>query len=317
MKIERKSMEPGDNSRRNTSLLKMLSVVFPLFVILLGLASCENFFESVVEVDLPEHQPLLAVHSFTSTTKDSTIKVLVTRSRGIFEEESDGDYLNDAQVNLSSNLGEIQLTSLPIEQQFNSRHFNFESEEIDFDEEVEFELQVEFSNMKAVHSTQIIPALTMPDSVVYVDNAGLNQDGFRSSALDIYFNDPAGIENYYQIIANYSPDPEFGEQSFYIESIDPATTPYGRSLLVSDLTFNGEEKRLRVIFENYFGDSEAAHFFIEWKCITEDLYRYGRSIERYENSYDNPFITPAQLFTNIEDGLGVFAISRSVEITAQ
>lgn len=86
------------------------------------------------------------------------------------------------------------------------------------------------------------------------------------------------------------------------------------SLLLSDYYFNGDEYILDVFLDNYYFNEpyyleSGLHFLVEFHSISKDYYYYATSLENYNQSSDfELFATqPVQIYTNIENGLGVFA----------
>jgi len=275
--------------------------------------SCEDFFEKEIDVVLPEAEEVIALHAFFNTGENRNMKILVSKTRPVLEEELPSDFLNEAVVKLKTEEGSIEVFPHPITDQNRGQAYNFETESLFIDSGKEFEMTIEYPGLPTVKARQKMPERIVPDSVIFVPHAGLSAEGNQTSALDIYFQDPPGEENYYQVLVSRKFEPEGPASRIYIQSIDPATSQYEQSILVRDLTFDGTYKRLRVFIEHWYWQNPQVELIeLEWRSISREYYLYGRSYERYFNSVDNPFVTPAQLYTNVENGVGIFSVGHSV-----
>lgn len=88
-----------------------------------------------------------------------------------------------------------------------------------------------------------------------------------------------------------------------------------------DKLFNNQSYDLEVVFQipvgvaaaSYFGDGERSidgvfrRFFIEVRSISEDYYLYNKTLSIQETISDDPFAEPVQIYSNIENGHGIFA----------
>lgn len=296
-----------------------IKIFFGMFTLGVLLSSCEDFFETSVKIDLPEQESRIAVHSFYDNQVDSTFRFLITKTRGVLERSSEQDYLNDAEIRLLINGAEATIIPEPIIDPSENRNaFNFISEMVQLGPGNKVELSVHHPDHNTVFASQSLPELIIPDSVVFIANAGLDSDGVRVSGIDIYFQDPPGIKNYYQISVFRIRDNQFSPSSVFISSIDPATTQYSSSVLVDDQIFDGEYRRLRVQIRAWGTPNAPTDTFeVHFSSIPRDLYLYGRSIEQYFYSVDNPFTTPAQIYSNIENGVGIFSVSNTVSMVAR
>lgn len=79
-------------------------------------------------------------------------------------------------------------------------------------------------------------------------------------------------------------------------------------ILLNDDDFNGQTKEL--LFEIYEYDISIdypTYIVLELLHLSEDYYNYYDAIEKQRNSQSDIFSEPAQSFTNIENGVGIFA----------
>lgn len=88
-----------------------------------------------------------------------------------------------------------------------------------------------------------------------------------------------------------------------------------------DKLFNNQSYDVEIVFQmpvgvaaaSYFGDGERSidgvfrRFFIEVRSISEDYYLYNKTLSIQEAISDDPFAEPVQIYSNIENGHGIFA----------
>jgi len=94
-----------------------------------------------------------------------------------------------------------------------------------------------------------------------------------------------------------------------IDTFDPAAQEgisYA-NLIVNDLSFDGESKTLPIIF-NRQSSQAIDDLFVLWRVTSEDHYLFNKTARRQINTEENPFSTPVQIYSNIENGIGIFSI---------
>jgi hypothetical protein len=142
-------------------------------------------------------------------------------------------------------------------------------------------------------------------------------NGFRHAKIDITFTDAAQEQNFYQIFVHVERqyiDRNSGRiltttTPVSIESNDPAfdENQYVNSgILIKDILFNGKETELS--FKTLNADISAySKVVITLRTISEDLYKYKTTRQLQENTSGDPFAQPVNVFSNIENGFGIFA----------
>lgn len=63
---------------------------------------------------------------------------------------------------------------------------------------------------------------------------------------------------------------------------------------------------------NDIKQSDTANIYIEIKSVSKDFYLYQKTLKEYYNSINNPFSEPAEVYSNIKLGYGIFAGYNSV-----
>ena len=274
------------------------------------LSSCgDDFFSTTLEVDPPTHVDRIVVHAFASAT-ESNIKIKVSKSVAL-DQDADAE-VNNAEIVLSSSVGQSTIIPLDV---FSLFPFNYylEFEDDYFIPGESYTLTVKVDGFEDVTSVQQVPKAVEITSLEFYEDGGINNEGDERSGVDFEFTDPME-ENYYEVAVlidgNLSGNP-FTAFSTYLESLDP-NTHRGFSfenLLVDDASYNGALKKISVQVYPTTTFQAESKFFFQWRSITKDFYQYSRTLKRFQESQDNPFASPVQIYNNMENGIGIFSIS--------
>lgn len=186
--------------------------------------------------------------------------------------------------------------------------------------------------LPAINASSLVPqeiALTVEN---YRVKARKIIDGSFVDEVTISFNDPANEKNFYWInflsasgintwsagACLFSKDKDIEQPVGDITSaiLDNCLT----SALVVDKNFNGTKKSIvfeipsskMKTFEN-LQTGTITRPLIRLEHITEDYYRYLKSRTANSNSSDNPFAEPVNLFTNVNNGYGIFTFYTTSE----
>ncbi|GEM_PF-6606355 len=286
---------------RGLALAALLLGSLPFFF-----TSCSDFFEKEIAIDPPDYVDQLVIHSFFDPVNDSILNILVTRPQEIFGVRDLSGLVDDAVVSVIAGGNELEVNHRQLTNINHRPLANFYTGNISVDPGDEIFIRVSHEDRQESVVSQVVPQPVIPDSVIFIERAGIDVDGESRSGFDIYFSDPPGEENFYYISGIYRS--QFLTFYFSLESLEPGSETYNRGVIIRDQTFDGEDVRLRLLIPNSFLNLEAQYFELTFRTVTRDFYRHVQSVERYENSIDNPFVAPAQLYTNVEGGLGIFGI---------
>ena len=301
---------------------KYLFIIF-IFTIILN-TGCEKFTQGlVVELDIPEHEPVLTPYCFINDA-DTSILVILQKSQGALEDAETG-YIDNATVELYKNgtfwntipynSSDTTLNSgvyeLPMDAAFANEGYGDS-----------YELRVSAPDFETTSATQIMPTPISIKEVQFSNNAGVSQFGNLQHNLKVVFDDPKDEENYYIIHVN--------SQYFVLNDGDtisntttygtgPFTTNpsveqgYGGSVIISDKLFDGQTYSADLGIYQYFGNQGVdldltAFFKITLLSVTRDEYLYQKSLITYSNSSNSLFAEPTLLHTNMDNGLGVFSM---------
>ena len=288
--------------------MKIVQFFFCLF--LLNILSCgDNFFEQVVELDIPEHTPALAVTANFSDI-DTTLALYVSNSVGVLEPDQpviienatvelfkNGQLLYNFDYNTNGLYGKTNVNPLG-------------------DSNAEYVLKVSAPNFVDVSAIQFMPQPVLINDASFEREGAVTPDGERVNEVTIKFSDPSGIVNYYSISA-------FGrislsgfeyEDKVYLSSFNPIVEEGDQILIFSDATFDGREVTLNFYtYDDYPDDADSVELDISLISISEDRYFFEKSFNIFNNSNGNPFVEPVVVHNNIENGHGIFTLeSRSL-----
>jgi hypothetical protein len=257
-------------------------------------SSCQNFFEMSVELDVPEHKSKLAVSSFIQNENEEQL-VLVSYSVGGLEEPGDNQLINNANVVLQYDDVSIHFSPTEDEGLYSA------DTEIDFSPDEKYTLQVSAPNYETIFSTQTLPKSTPILEASLDDNS-----------LKIQFQDDPDKRNFYLLQLMY-----FQEGNWYDYYLEPfGSTAYWSitrqsGIIFNDDTFNGN---LHEVIADYYGSASSGTLFkVKLYSITEDYYRFDRSLSLSQDADGNPFSEPVILHRNIENGYGIFAMLNKSE----
>lgn len=277
-----------------------------------------------VEIDLPKHEERLVINSLFSPQE--VIKVNVSASVQI--DENEAPFLNNANISLFKNGEYIEnLSYMPMEYQ-DGNYFSQHIPEVGST----YEITVEHPDYKSVSSNNRVPSQPIVESVVLSENV-YHEDYFDFLELTLTFNDPEGVKNYYEVSGYFIDTYQFDNQidtipyPIYFNSDDlviksEETEEYFLETLVfTDKLIDGQTYPLTLRFqdiESYYGELDADEIYVVLKSVSEEYYNYMKKLGMNLNgdyfdiweSYE-----PVQMYTNIENGFGVFAAYNSTTIS--
>jgi hypothetical protein len=263
-------------------------------------SACKDFWEprSVV-TNLPEHQPLLVINSFINP--DSVLEVFVSKSNAFLAPPS--FLINNATVTIFESGNPVEL--------FQIRQGTYRAANHKPRIGASYELRVSADGFMPVSSTATIPSPIKIDSVVVTKN----RIDFKTN-LTLFFQDPPGEDNYYQLLL-YSIERSVENDTLLavigFSSSDAVLrnpedfedeSDYYDDAFFDDALFDGDFYDLDISFHIH---SEPIQMFVVLLTTSESYYNFRKSVEQQNTTEDNPFAEPVPIYTNIENGLGVFA----------
>ena len=158
-----------------------------------------------------------------------------------------------------------------------------------------------------------VPLSVPLDQIRFEEDGPAIDNSINKSEIEIEFKDTPGVSNFYEVSALHFEE-NFGFEPFYSvvfgESLDPATTTginYA-SLILDDLSFEGEIKNLSIIIDKQNIQTVEEKLYLSWRVTTEDHFLFNKSTRAQIDQEGNPFASPVQVFSNMENGIGIFSI---------
>lgn len=135
------------------------------------------------------------------------------------------------------------------------------------------------------------------DTFPHFDNSG-NKQGIE---IKLSFNDPSASKDYYII---YTQNGSYLNTISY-EGNDPAIEEINNRLFISDLTFNGKQKNISLIYYNNYDMYSSNILYIYLMHVDENYYKYAYSAYKQQESDNSPFSEPVIVYNNIKNGYGI------------
>ena len=280
--------------------------------------------EEPVDLDIAIQAPQIVVKS--NFTAGQPFQVTITKSKSLLSADAE-EFVNDAVVRISSPQGKLadklQLKSFR-EPYYESRTLVPESGQM-------YRLEIEVPGQEQIIAEDIVPLPIALESIEMdtIETLGEAEDLIYKIAIKVNFTDPIGAQDYYHLnLFNHmaingedTPPMEgfnegVGEHALIplmpLESdkSNPSVTFHYEegSVLFSDEDFDGEQTSLT--FYSLLSLSNEAHrgkVVGELRTVSKDYYLYHTSLSRQIANKDRPFVEPISVYTNIENGLGIFS----------
>ncbi|MGY8987437.1 MAG: DUF4249 domain-containing protein [Flavobacteriales bacterium] len=293
------------------------------------LFSCEDM-ETVVNLDIPPHTPVLVLNSIIDT--DSEVRVLVSHSVGAFEQiipscitdaevllfENNQfldtlliDLVNTDSINLYTDIGESQIL------------MNYYTSDIIPNSGSTYKIIVIHPDFDTITATTYIPEDILVSNIQIDTVTDAEKIGFSFS-----FNDNGDQQNYYRLkifsscmktwIDEDGDTLDYGYSGrLEMMSNDPSFPggiPFdgytfgGSQVVFTDDLFNGQEKNISIDVESEgFRYSDCDTVTIQFSTFSDDTYSYYNSLgdhsEKGELGLFGGEVIP--VYSNVENGLGV------------
>ncbi|WP_207435254.1 DUF4249 domain-containing protein [Sabulibacter ruber] len=271
-----------------------------------ALAGCET----VVEVEVPEHTPKLAVQ-YTLNTDDPNKNMFVGRSQPVLSNDElwRTGLVRDASITIKDIAGAVKQQFVFTPNEYNAEFGNYTPTGWFVPEPgQQYTLTISAPNFETVQSTLTMPAPVPVVSTTFQPDSKNGRFNL-SGMLRIQFNDlPNQQDNYrlmVQLLDNTGKplgyafsteenDDIFGEEIEQIELYKVFDDGWANQGVI---TFSG-----KIGF--YTGDNPPTQLEVVLQHVTRDLFLYERSKDNYTE--DNPFAEPLNLYSNIQNGYGNF-----------
>lgn len=258
--------------------------------------------EREVEVELPVYEQKLVVNGIIDNI--SPISVAVSHSVPALQLQNP-EYLQDAIVMLYGNNAFLDTLDYDV---FYKKYFS----SVLAQQGVRYKVTVNRSNYKQASASTVLPGGGITGHVEFEDSTGLDSVGLPTGTIRIIFDDAGAEKNYYRLNLLYYNSGTGEFQPFIYETDDPsllgpeAEKEPDASVIFDDLLFNGQTKQIEIRVSSLLATS-SPKFLIDFSALGEEYYKYRVSLRKFRDNSTNFFAEPVFVYTNIENGLGIFA----------
>jgi hypothetical protein len=284
-----------------------------IFILLaaLSLSSCEK----EIEVKVPPYTSKLVVNSINQVGEPATFQV--SRSVGMTEYNYNKNLnLTNAKVLLYGD--GVLVDSVAYDQvtgTYKGNHATVAG--------VTYKTVVAAPGYNDISAMSVAPSMVEMKNVTRIKQARLNGDGEMQDEIRITFDDPAAAGDYYILsfkMVNTATDTpvnlgcinttEAAIESIYDENIDNTTCLSEGDIFFRDELFNGKTREMRFfILSSYLEKmSPDINLFIVLQHVPESYFRHRKTYLYASENSGNPFAEPSRVYTNVQDGYGVFGV---------
>jgi len=278
---------------------------------LLLIGSCEK----EIEYKGDNGDPVLVLNCIAE--KDSTIKVELSKSRFFLTSSYDDNTITSGAVItlVNQTSGQTYTETVPDANGF----YVFPTIALAGNS---YTISAAYSGFEAVTSSMTVLSET---PLLSVDTSGYSSSGISYMKADLKWNDPSGKDFYILKLSivntvsglEYLSQP-LGSNDQSMDDLSASDFDGGESfysqLFFTDEFFDGSQKTLEVRFPKLWSipDPDDHCKFTLYRC-TEATYKYLVSSKKAEYAEQDFFSEPVKVFTNIENGYGIFgALSGAV-----
>lgn len=268
------------------------------FFILIALISCRE----LVQEDFPEFLAVPTVNSILIA--DSTFKVHVSLA----------DKIDTNQLPVNDNATVI----LYVDGQFREALTYFEngvySSITIIEPQKTYDCEVNIPGYQTVYCNDIIPDPVTISDIVHIKKAGMDREGLTYPAIQFTFTNNPEEELYFEAVIRLI---KYGyEQTAELLFItDPVLLNEGLPVaLFSNELISGESYTMTINYTTGSGSSGGTNLYpliLEFRTVSRNYYQYVKQLVfyeqgRYPDQIGSP-LTVASLFSNINEGYGIFA----------
>ncbi len=272
----------------------MKSSLFNHYIIgllLVLLTACDR---EVPNVQLKNIRSKLVVTSFISP-QNQNIDVRVTESTPINTKETQG--VLKATVLLSDGSRQVEI---PYSSSSSMYTHTLDAKLFPIEAGKTYSIRVSVPDGRTVTASCTVP---FPNKTLSVE---LKDPAFKETSHRFKYNwqDTPGQRDYYRVTGSFSQSTDYF--SVYWDK-NPS--------LKTDVRFDGT--LFSSLSQGSYTLGTKQTLYASLWTVDENYYQYHDTFIRYEETNGNPFAEPVLLYTNIKDGLGVFAAYNQFTITQQ
>ncbi len=189
-----------------------------------------------------------------------------------------------------------------------------------------YSIEVKSDGYNSVYTTDSVPSTVGITNAEYIFPIAVNEYGDHIGEAQVTFTDPAGEQNYYELVFhddNYQYITNFIEYTITDPVIlnESDLDYYPSSILFSDELINGLTYTMKVKISGGFtinseGVKPLCYLYAELRSVSKNYYLYLKYLTRHlysQQQQDKDFYEylyncePVDMYSNIENGYGIFA----------
>jgi len=284
--------------------------------------------EKTVTVNIPKKDPKLVVNGLL--VKGETISMHVGKSRGVLDPDNFTTSLIE-QYTVKNALVALFENGISIDTlQYRASDYTYYSprNRVARDGATYMIRATAPGFTMAAEAESQVPSQSVIAGIVWNRRVRNDADGYPLDDIIIRLNDPASERNFYLVqVHGASPYTQYGffcvsstdkdlEPTAETDPLDPDNCYDANRMLMNDQNFNGGFKQLKLsvsssILDIQFNPSTGgmSRAYVKVYRITEDQFRFLKSMDTYDAGSENPFAEPTNVFTNVKNGYGIFSIA--------
>ena len=283
---------------------------FAFLVFTLIIAACTT----VVDFDIPQNRPKVVVNALFSP--DSVWRIQISRSNSILDNRHGSffDPVGDAVVTILDQNNQFVESITGFSDKYFRYSYKGKTKPLPGQS---YTIQVDVKDEPNIKALNKVPTL-VPITSVEIDSSRFISDR-EPIEMDITFKDSGGEKNYYtvKVIGDsyYIPnkDTVWVTREINVKVVDPSLNEEFKESdrFINDNLFNGKNYtlHLKLFSQPYWGPQSpvTVHARVILVSVSEEYYKYftTKNLQDYTNG--DPFAQPVQVFSNVENGLGIFA----------
>lgn len=250
-------------------------------------------------MEMPPHLSKLVVSSWFCPGKDFRFVVSTSASlqEGIGFLDCDSAFINDGK-----NVFQLKPYG----------HFGMHTSNLSIEAGTAYNVKIAYPGYSTIEMCDTVPSKVSFKIKDFVQDAGMDEWGYRYSKFQLHFKDPVNEVNFYELRLG-----PIGEGVYFsglysndqFLQYEPPQSTTNLNLCFTDASFNGEEKILNVTFD--YNDANV-DYVIYFRNVSRAYFEYKRSYYfQYEaNAYRDIWVGTAdraQVMGNVKNGYGIFA----------
>lgn len=295
--------------------MKYSKIIILFAFVVFVCSSCEDYLTKTIEFDDIGFEPQIVINS---KVKDTLDYIDISISKNInYANNSSSEFqlLDDAEVKFFVDNDELAVEELTIDPYDNIAYNHRVNlpDGFEFTNKV-FNIEVSHPDYPTAASQTSIAEFPLIEDIVFEEEARTGSDfGYPviQDGTTFTIEDVDDAINYYKVRVIVQ-NPDFGNFGLFIESDDPLVLGIqDGSVIFSDEDFIDNKKEF-VIYSQNEEWLEIENRTLEISNISESEFKFQESFTNYlQSSQFGFFSEPVTLFTNIENGLGIFSAEQA------